>query len=147
MKRKIKNEEIAKNEEVVIEEKNEPVEIEEEKVEAKAETEEVKSNKAENFFKKAFSFDYIALSLSIISIFFSFFTAFLPLATYSIATLCAAAAFFFLAFGCAFAALVIEAVKMIKGGYKFNPTLLIVILALVISAVVAPMTMNMNMYY
>ena len=48
MKRKIKNEEIAKNEEVVIEEKNEPVEIEEEKVEAKAETEEVKPNRIES---------------------------------------------------------------------------------------------------
>ena len=140
MKRKIKEEE------VVIEE-NEPVEIEEEKVEAKAETEEVKPNKAETFFKKAFSFDYIALSLSIISIFFSFFTAFLPLAVYSIATLCAAAAFFFLAFGCAFVALVIEAVKMVKGGYKFNATLLIVILALIIATVVAPMTMNLNSVY
>lgn len=135
-----------KEEEVVIEE-NEPVEIEEEKVEKNEAQPKVEEKSTETFFKKAFSFDYIALSLSIISIFFSFFTAFLPLAVYSIATLCAAAAFFFLAFGCAFVALVIEAVKMVKGGYKFNATLLIVILALIIATVVAPMTMNLNSVY
>lgn len=116
-----------------------PQNIEEEKVE--------KPSKSENFFKKAFNFENISLSLSIISIFFSFFTAFLPLATFTLATLQAAAAFFFLAFGCAFAALIIEVIKMIKGGYKANAQLVVVILALVLACVVIPMTMNLNTMY
>lgn len=116
-----------------------PQNIEEEKVE--------KPSKSENFFKKAFNFENISLSLSIISIFFSFFTAFLPLATFTLATLQAAAAFFFLAFGCAFAALIIEVIKMIKGGYKANAQLVVVILALVLACVVIPMTMNLNTTY
>ena len=116
-----------------------PQNIEEEKVE--------KPSKRENFFKKAFNFENISLSLSIISIFFSFFTAFLPLATFTLATLQAAAAFFFLAFGCAFAALIIEVIKMIKGGYKANAQLVVVVLALVLACVVIPMTMNLNTMY
>lgn len=116
-----------------------PQNIEEEKVE--------KPSKSENFFKKAFNFENISLSLSIISIFFSFFTAFLPLATFTLATLQAAAAFFFLAFGCAFAALIIEVIKMIKGGYKANAQLVVVVLALVLACVVIPMTMNLNTTY
>ncbi len=116
-----------------------PQNIEEEKVE--------KPSKSENFFKKAFNFENISLSLSIISIFFSFFTAFLPLATFTLATLQAAAAFFFLAFGCAFAALIIEVIKMIKGGYKANAQLVVVVLALVLACVVIPMTMNLNTMY
>ena len=106
-----------------------------------------KPSKSENFFKKAFNFENISLSLSIISIFFSFFTAFLPLATFTLATLQAAAAFFFLAFGCAFAALIIEVIKMIKGGYKANAQLVVVVLALVLACVVIPMTMNLNTMY
>ncbi len=127
--------------------KTEVADKKEEKEEQKEQELQEEQTKTQRFFKKAFSYECISLSLAVLSIFFSFFTAFLPLATYSLQTLSASTAFFFLAFGCAFAGLTIEVVKMIKGGYKINYILLIVIVALVISVVVAPMTMNMNVAY
>ena len=73
------------------------------------------------FFKEAFSLVNLPLSLSIIAI------------------------FFFIAFSCSFAGLVIESVKMVREKkFVFSVQLFVVIVALMIICLVGPLTLNLS---
>lgn len=97
------------------------------------------------FFKEAFSLANLPLSLSIIAIFFSLFVGFLPLVSGTEGTYITVAIFFFIAFSCSFAGLVIESVKMVREKkFVFSVQLFVVIVALMIICLVGPLTLNLS---
>ncbi len=102
--------------------------------------------KFENFVKSAFSLENLALSLGIISMFFSLFVGFLPLVSLSRGACITVAIFFFVAFACAFAGVVIESIKMAKEKkFVFSIQLFISIFALLIACISGPMTLSVAM--
>lgn len=126
---------------------NDEEEVVPEQLEPKKEkrNKERKSSQAGEFFKEAFSMQNLAFSLSIISIFFSLFIGFLPMVCGTRGTYITIAIFFFIAFSCAFAGLIIESIKMIKEKkFVFSVQLFIVIVALMIVCLVGPLTLNLQ---
>lgn len=126
---------------------NDEEEVVPEQLEPKKEkrSKERKSSQASEFFKTAFSMEYLSLSLSIIAIFFSLFIGFLPLVSGTEGTYITVAIFFFIAFSCGFAGLVLESIKMIKEKkFVFSVQLFVVIVALMIICLVGPLTLNLS---
>lgn len=102
--------------------------------------------KFENFVKAAFSLENLALSLGIISMFFSLFVGFLPLVSLSRGACITVAIFFFAAFACAFAGIIIESIKIAKEKkFVFSIQLFISIFALLIACISGPMTLSVAM--
>lgn len=126
---------------------NDEEEVVPEQLEPKKEkrNKERKPSQAGEFFKTAFSMEYLSLSLSIIAIFFSLFIGFLPLVSGTQGTYITVAIFFFIAFSCAFAGLVLESIKMIREKkFVFSVQLFVVIVALMIVCLVGPLTLNLS---
>ena len=106
------------------------------------------NKKNKNFrFKDLFNLNFISITLAIISIFCSMLVGFIPLVKISNSSLLACASFFFIGFALAFAGLIIETIKMVKfKEIKFNVQLLIVIIALIISCLLLPMSSQLFMF-
>lgn len=80
--------------------------------------------------KEFFALPYLPVYLSGLAIFFALFVKFLPIASATVASISAAAAFFFIGFGCAFAALVIEVINMFKEkNFNFNLKVILICLS------------------
>lgn len=101
--------------------------------------------KFKNFVKSAFSLENLALSLGVISMFLSLFVGFLPLVSLTEATYITIAVFFFIAFSCAFAGIVIEAIKAAREKkFVFSIQLFIAVFAMLIACISGPMTLSMG---
>jgi hypothetical protein len=96
----------------------ENIEIIPEPKKSKKEKKVVVKEKTENrfvpFLKECIKLSVLPMVLAVLAIFFSLFVQFLPIISVTFAGAQAAAAFFFIGFACAFSALVIELINIIK---------------------------------